>query len=238
MDNRKLCLAIVADIKHSGIVRNDRLKLAVEDISQQLNAKYKEHLIHEFALKNGDEIVGVMSSFAEGYSAYKQLYELLEHHKLKAYIGLGVGYMEDIYEKDVHKIYGTAITNAYRAVNHFLKMNKSEARQFNNYNKDITTYVYDEDQLFPYDAINHFITYINQKNAKRTKKQIEVIAYMENNPQLNYKEISTRFNYSEVNIYKILQRSEYQLVKDAEDSLRNLLTFIQKSLVHTSLELR
>jgi len=63
-------------------------------------------------------------------------------------------------------------------------------------------------------------------------------AYMENNPQLNYKEISTRFNYSEVNIYKILQRSEYQLVKDAEDSLRNLLTFIQKSLVHTSLELR
>ncbi|MEX2415109.1 MAG: hypothetical protein WD424_03115 [Paenibacillaceae bacterium] len=234
MNNRELCLAIVADIKQSGIVRNNRLKFAIEEVSTQLNAKFKPYIIHEFALKNGDEIVGVMSSFAEGYSAYNQLYELLEYHKLKAYIGLGFGYMEDIYERDIHKIYGTAITNAYRAVNHFLKMNKSNARQFNNYNKDITTFVYDEDILFPYDSINHFITYINQKNAKRTKKQKEVIAYIENNPHLNYKEISAHFNYSEINIYKIIQRSEYQLVKDAEDSLKSLLVFIQNSLINKS----
>jgi hypothetical protein len=234
MNNKELCVAIVADIKHSGIVRNDRLKLAIEEVSRQLNASFEGYIINEFTLKNGDEIVGVLSSFAEGYSAYKQLYELLEYHKLRAYIGLGFGYMEDVYEKDVHKIYGTAITNAYRAVNHFLKLNKSNARQFNNYNKDITTFVYDEDSLFPYDAINHLITYINQKNAKRTKKQIEVIAYIEENPQLNYKEISAHFNYSEINIYKIIQRSEYQLVKDAEDSLKGLLAFIQTSLINKS----
>jgi hypothetical protein len=234
MNNRELCLAIVADIKQSGIVRNDRLKLAIEEVSKLLNAKFDQYIINKFTLKNGDEIVGIMSSFAEGYAAYKQLYELLEYHKIRAYIGIGFGYMEDIYEKDVHKIYGTAITNAYRAVNHFLKMNKSYARQFNNYNKDITTFVYDEDTRFPYDAINHFITYINQKNAKRTKKQIEVIDYMENNPHLNYKEISAHFNYSEINIYKIIQRSEYQLVKDAEDSLKSLLVFIQNSLINKS----
>jgi hypothetical protein len=232
MKNRELCVAIVADIKDSGIVKNNRLKFAIEEVSRQLNASFEGYIINEFTLKNGDEIVGVMSSFAEGYSAYKQLYELLEYHKLRAYIGLGFGYMEDIYEKDVHKIYGTAITNAYRAVNHFLKLNKSTARQFNNYNKDITTYVYDEDSLFPYDIINHLITYINQKNAKRTKKQIEVIAYIERNPKLNYKEISAHFNYSEINIYKIIQRSEYQLVKDAEESLKGLLEFIQTSLIN------
>jgi len=234
MRNRELCVALVADIKQSGIVRNDRLKYAIEEVSKQLNAAFKEHIITEFSLKNGDEIVGVMSSFVEGYSAYKRLYELLDEHKLRAYIGIGFGYMEDKTERDVHKIYGTAITNAYRAVTQFLKMNKSSARQFNNYNKDITTFVYDEEMLFPYDAINHFITYINQKNAKRTKKQIEVISYIEKNPHLSYKEISVHFNYSEINIYKIIQRSEYQLVKDAEESLKDLLEFIQNSLVNKS----
>ncbi len=238
MNNRELCLAIVADIKQSGIVRNDRLKLAIDEVTKQLNAKFKACIITEFTLKNGDEIVGVMSSFAEGYSAYKQMYELLEVHKLRAYIGLGFGYIEDTDELDIHKVYGTAITNAYRAVNQYLKLNKSNARQFNSYNKDITTFVYDEIGLFPYDAINHFITYINQKNAKRTKKQIEVITYMENHPHLSYKEVAAHFDYSEINIYKIIQRSEYQLVKDAEESLKGLLQFIQDSLINKSSEFK
>lgn len=56
MKIRELCVAIVADIKQSGIVRNDRLKYAIEEVSKLLNAAFKEHIITDISARKGTYI--------------------------------------------------------------------------------------------------------------------------------------------------------------------------------------
>jgi predicted DNA-binding protein YlxM (UPF0122 family) len=84
------------------------------------------------------------------------------------------------------------------------------------------------DEGLPFEVINHLIRYINENYEKRTEKQKEVINLIETNPEIAILEIVSKMGITESSVYKMIQRSNYQLVKDAQFSLMILLDFIQE----------
>ncbi|SDN81984.1 Winged helix-turn-helix DNA-binding [Paenibacillus sp. yr247] len=235
--SEKSYFTIALDVKNSSDKKLISQKL--EHISKKMNSRLKtlNHYAHiPFKVRMGDEIIAVFPSFSEGYDAYNELYNMLnkdlfgyEEKKLAAYIGVGFGFLDDENELDLHKINGSSLTSAFKARDYFLKNNKGYSRQYNQYNKYITTFFYSLDEGLPFEVVNHLISYINEICEKRTDKQKEVINLIELNPEISHLEIAKRVGTTENGVYKILQRSNYQLVKDAQFSLKKLLSFMQEN---------
>lgn len=234
---RQSFITIALDVKNS--TKQESVTKELQDIAKKLNKKLKvqrfdKDCLIPFTIRRGDELIAIFSSFSKGYDAYFELYTLLNTAsenglKLSAYIGIGLGFMDDSAETNLDRINGTSINSAFRARDYFLKKNKSYSRQYNQYNKLINTFSYSLDENVPYEVINHLISYINENCEKRTEKQKEVVNLIEINPEITSVEIAAIIGITENGVYKILQRSNYQLVKDAQFSLRKLLDFIQQN---------
>ncbi|WP_127534377.1 cell cycle transcriptional regulator TrcR [Paenibacillus kobensis] len=227
---RQSFMTIAMDIRNSS--KQELVTNELDHIAKKINHKEREHCHIPFSIRRGDEMIAVFSSFSAGYDAYCELYDWIEESsndrvKLSAYIGLGFGYIDDESERSLDKINGTAINSAFRARDFYLKQNKSYSKQYNQNVKDIHTFAYSLDETIPYEAINHMISNINAIGANRTDKQKEVVGLIEKNPELTSMEIADLIGITENGVYKIIQRSHYQLVKDAQYSLRKLLDFIQ-----------
>ncbi|MGO4540486.1 winged helix-turn-helix domain-containing protein [Paenibacillus sp. 2TAB19] len=234
---RQSYMTIALDVKNS--TKRELVTKELKEIAKKLNSRLKNELINKeclipFTIRRGDELIAIFSSFSRGYDAYFELYSLMNavsenDLRFSAYIGIGLGFIDETDETNLDFINGSSINSAFRARDYYLKKSKSYSKQYNQYNKYISTFVYSLEDGTPYEVINHLLSYINENGEKRTDKQKEVVALIENNPEITNVEIADHIGITENGVYKIVQRSNYQLVKDAQFSLKKLLDFIQQN---------
>ncbi len=255
---RACCIAI--DIKGSEEIENKNLLIKKLKIRiQDLNIKYKNTLIVPFDIIRGDEIIGVLASFKDGYSAYRDFEFLCEELKIEAYCGMGLGIVDtnlDIklnflntkgvllnsFEKfdsnyDLEQINGSAIISAFRARDLFLKgmgkkSNSQEIYLFENTN-NVSIFVYNNESEIPYQIINYLIYEVNKHWHECSDLQKHALKiYEESNYQLAYKEIGIKLNYSKnaaQNARSILQNARTELFKNKIETVNEMLDYVERN---------
>lgn len=221
----KKCVCLTADVIDSRI-KNKYKEL--QDITNELNLKFKNILITKFTVRAGDEIFGLVNGFDKGYSVFKELYKLSKKYEVPLYVGVGFADIFDQNLTDPNTVNGKAIWNSADAI----RMLK-DSKQINNLkslDKNFLFLFFVGNNFNNYMAINYLLYFIMEKVIKRTEKQTKAIELIENNPNKHYKELGPNLNYdinnSESNISKLLKRAEYNIVKEAEKNLVCLINIL------------
>lgn len=225
------CAAIATDIIDS---RKFHSESVLNDIVGDLNRIFHNSLVTPFSVRMGDEIIGAVANFSDGYNVLTELYRITKKHRIGMYVGLGFGTIDTEERIDIHRVNGSAIRSAITARDSYVKNQTSTSALFNRHQTQYRFFAYAEDSFIPYRAINHYLHFLMEKLETRTDKQIEIIELMERNPELTYKEIGDLLGLSkhaESNISRLLARADYHLVKDAEQSLLDLLDFMQSQVM-------
>ncbi|PLR85686.1 MULTISPECIES: SatD family protein [Bacillus] len=224
----KKCVCISADVIDSRVKSKHK---ELVDIANELNLKYENEIITKFTVRAGDEIFGVVHDFDKGYRVFKDLFKLSKTHQVPLYVGVG---FDDIFNQnliDPNTVNGKAIWNSADAIK-ILKDSKKIAH-LKTLDKNFLFLFLVGHKFNHYMAINYLLYFIIEKVIKRTEKQNKAIELIENNPDKNYKEIGLNLDYdinnAESNISKLLNRAEYNIVKEAEENLINLINILYEN---------
>jgi hypothetical protein len=224
----KKCVCLSADVIDSRFKSKHK---ELQDITNELNFKYENVLITKFTVRAGDEIFGIVNGFDNGYSVFKELFKLSKTFKVPLYVGVG---FEDILNQnltDPNTVNGKAIWNSADAIK-ILKDSKKK-KNLKSLDKNFLFLFLVGNNFNNYMAINYLLYFIMEKVIKRTEKQNKAIELIENNPNKNYKELGLKLDYdinnSESNISKLLNRAEYNIVKEAEENLVSLINTLYEN---------
>jgi hypothetical protein len=227
--NKYICIA--GDIVNSSKFNSETM---LAEIINDLNTKYKKTIVTPFAVRLGDEIIGTLDSFSDGYRVLLDLYGHMKKHNKGMYVGIGFGRIDNPSTQDIHKVNGSAIRSAISARDEYLKKRHPESDLFLQNKSHFSFFAKVEDFPFPCKAINHFMYQIYEQLENQTEKQSEVIQIMERSEKITYKEIASKLgvrNDNEANISKLLKRSNYKLVQEAKQGLFELLDYLQEGIL-------
>ncbi|MEB2631964.1 SatD family protein [Peribacillus frigoritolerans] len=202
------------------------IRIKLKSICHQLNVKYNKYLAVEFQIKDGDSVIGVLSSFQLGFLVYRDVRKLAWLHDLNLYFGLGFGTLDTGEVIDPDEINGSSVINAFSAIN-FAK--NDELQKYNH----VRFFAYDDTGIIPYQAINSLVHVIYNEFSGKTPKQRDLIKVMELNPELTQEEIGEKMGYeknAKENINKLLSRTNYDLYKDMQKDVFDLLKKLQRIL--------
>ncbi|PTM59386.1 SatD family protein [Desmospora activa] len=220
------CICIAGDVKKSRQMEGQHLITALQQCEDKLNKSFSEELLIPFAVRNGDEIVGVLKEFPQGYLAAKTMMEELRGKGIHLYIGLGLGELEST-QATIHTMNGTAVYHAFQARDHFLKQQHQQAKPWLLGEDASSFFFYDE--AVPYQALNALTYSIWEKIVHRSEKQQNVIRLIQENPQFSYEQIGKKLGYKSAKstVSYLLSRAHYPLVQAMEASLMQLLHRLQ-----------
>lgn len=207
-------------------MESQHLVTALQQCEDKLNRSFSEDLLVPFAVRNGDEIVGVLKSFSQGYLAAKMMMEEMRAAGISLYIGLGPGLLEST-EATIHTMNGTAVLNAFQARDQFLKKKHQQAKPW--LFKEDATAVFFYGEGVPYQALNALVYSILEKTYHRSEKQQNVIRMIQEHPNLSYEQIGKKLGYKSAKstVSYLLTRAHYPVVQAMENSLMQLLHDLQ-----------
>lgn len=227
MDNYPYCACIAIDVRGSEKIENKgEIYRKLSKMAYILNRKYKGSLLVSFGIRKGDELIGVVSTFAKGYKIYQDIRLLAWRYEVSLYFGLGLGKLETGEVKNLDKINGTAIINAFRARDECLK--KNDAIYVSS--SDHVLFFAKGETNMPSNIINAMIYTIYNEMSGRTQKQKELMKILELNPEMTYEEIGQKLGYKEnskENVSKLLNRTNYTLYKEMKNDLIDFLIILQ-----------
>lgn len=229
LERERFCAAIAVDLKDSRKFSSEKVLSRIVD---DLNHTYQQSLVTPFSVRMGDEIIGAVANFSDAFLVFRDLYHQTKLQKVGLYVGLGFGMIDTEERIDVHRVNGSAIRSAITARDSYVKQ-QTESSIFNKHHANLQFFTYAENEMIPYNALNHYLHYILEKWEMRTDKQNRIINLLDENQELTYKEIGNLLGQpqnAESNISRLLTRADYRLVKDAEKSLLDLLDFLQHQL--------
>lgn len=228
---RGCCISI--DVKGSENIREkELLVLEFEELLNEINKKYKSDLLIPFEFRRGDEVIGVILSFANGYRVYEDFNDFCNAKNLEMYVGVGLGSIDTgLHIKDLEKINGSAVVSAFRARDEFLK-----SKEFmKNYNwrseNKAQLFVYSNEDI-PYSIINYQAFLIHEHFNQRTDIQKKAIVAKENNPQLTVHELGVIISYKKnhaQNFFSALKNAKYEEYKEMKNMLIDLLNYVEKN---------
>ncbi|PEC13560.1 hypothetical protein [Bacillus thuringiensis] len=185
-------------------------------------------MVIPFQIRRGDEILGVISSFVNCFEVYRDVRHIALKCKINLYFGVGFGTLDTKRITDINCINGSAVINACRAVDNYLK-NNSEEMIFNycQKNQPVKFFALGGENI-PYEAINALV-YTIYNELIDSEQQRELIQLIELHPEMTYEEIGVNLGYNinnaKSNVTTILARSKY---KEYVQMQKALLKFLQK----------
>ena len=230
-DEQLQAVCILADVIAS---RSIDKKQELRGIVDNLNTIFGEVSLSRFVVRNGDEIFGILQSFADGYNALKQLYYESEASSVPLYVGVGFGYITNEDLNNPHEVNGSAVWSASEALG-TVKSERIVTTKNSVISKSFKFRMKLAEELSaPDEILNYQAYFILERMRKRTDRQTEIVRAIEREGQhIQYEQLGEQYGYDHnksVNISKLLSRAEYHLVAGAEDSLRGLLDFYQQML--------
>lgn len=221
-----VCFAL--DVKHSRQMDKKRLLMILNDLKETINKRFHKDLLVPFAIRNGDELVGVIGNFSSAYPLIKYIYSQSCFHQCPFYSGIGIGELETD-TADVHTINGSAVLCAFAAREH-LKEKKEKTKIWSE--NENTTSFYILAEALPFEPLNTLLGWILETKRNWTDKQKQVIHLIEQFPGWTYEKIGRHLGYKSPisTVSYLLKRAEYQKVKATEASFTELLILYQTLL--------
>ncbi len=215
------------DVKRSSVVEKQLLTNTLLDCKEKLNDRYMPSLIVPFDIRKGDELIGVINQFSDTRELIELVYEIFSAAELHYYLGIGVGFLENN-ETSIHTANGSAVLNALSARDEELK-NKGDAGKVW---QKIDNEVFFSSKQIPSSALNSLYLTILDKKSQWTKKQQDVISFVERNPDWTFEKIGQELGYKspKSTVSYLLARSQYLRVKTMENSFDELMVFFETSL--------
>src|SRR5690625_755227 len=105
MSDRFACIAL--DVVDSRKITAAKLEKLLQKLTEDLNSKYENDLLMPFAIRNGDEVIGIFHRFAVSCKALEYILEKTE--EFAVYAGCGFGEMNTSNNIDVHTSNSAAI---------------------------------------------------------------------------------------------------------------------------------
>lgn len=229
MDKSSICIA--ADVQNSSRLKREGFIDALSSCSQLLNESFAADLLIPFDVRNGDELVGVLKSFSAGYLAAEKMLETLQREEIYLYVGAGLGQLDRV-DATAHTMNGSAVLNAFRARDQYLKKQDPEAKTWRIGDGQGSRFFFYSD-TYPYAALNALAFSIRDRKHHRTDKQREVIKAIHENPDFSYEQIGKKLGYKspKSTVSYLLSRADYHVVGAMEESLGQLLDDLQKWFV-------
>lgn len=193
--------------------QNDTLSFLTGMINK-LNDLFKKNIVFPFHIRGGDEVIGVLNSFAEGYRAFHEIWLLAIEHKFKVRVGLGFGKYDTPDVTDIHQINGSSVISAFRARDKYLKNNENVFYQLSG---PVQFYSFSNALDIPYGSINAVI-YTMYELVKTEKQRALVWALQTSEPDLTYEEIVK---------YKLIDRPEWDNQKNDRASISKMVKRMQ-----------
>jgi hypothetical protein len=222
-----ICFA--ADVKQSKRMKKDHLIDVLEECQQTINKQFEHDLLVPFAIRNGDELIGVMKNFSNAYSLISHIFQQSQLRRCPFYLGIGIGELETD-EINVHTMNGSAVLHAFAARDKHLKEKSEKAKIWND--SETETSFYFSSELVPHEPLNALLNVIVTTKRKWTDKQKQVIELMEQFPEWTYEKIGKHLGYKSPisTVSYLLKRADYQKIKAVEDSFTQLLLLYENLL--------
>lgn len=202
----------ICDIKGSRKIKDwPNILLNSRQILNDLNQKFQDIMLVNFAFTVGDEFQGVTTQPS-------RVYDILSYLKIympaNFYCGIGLGDIE-INLPDKTGMRGEGFYRAREALN----VCKGQRRQ---------ALVISGSGFFD-KTVNSILFLIESIERTWTKRQKEIANFYRIHPELTYEEIGKHFSVSKQNIYKILRSSLYEAVKDGISTLKMLFDYVNQN---------
>ncbi|WP_349407387.1 SatD family protein [Pseudalkalibacillus sp. SCS-8] len=220
------CVCIASDVKDSRKKNKTELLESLMSCIKSLNDTYKEDLLVDFDIRNGDELIGVVKSFKKSYEIAVTMKSILQKSNITLYIGLGLGELETS-NPTIHTMNGSAILNAFDARDRFLKEKHPDSKHWILDEKESSLFFYGKG--YPYQALNALHFAIQEKKEKRSDKQNEVISLVKKKPDATYEQIGKELGYKSAKstVSYLLSRAQFHIVNEMEKGLTDLLRNLQ-----------
>lgn len=228
------CACIAMDVVGSEEFKDkEEVRVKLKKIANALNKRYKSVLVVPFQVRKGDEIVGVVSSFSKGYKVYRDVRRYAWKLKLQLYFGLGLGNLDTGSVTDVNEINGSAVINAFRALdNHLKDKTFLKTYAYQKYEQHVSFYALGIKGV-PFRAINALVYTIYNELNGNTEKQRELVKRADMDTNLTFEELGGQIGYTmnaRENVSKLFSRLGYEKYNEMQDDLIDLLDTVQQNL--------
>ncbi|MDQ0230684.1 SatD family protein [Metabacillus malikii] len=226
------CIAIDLINSEKMLNQNENLTL-LKRLINQLNEQYSGKVVVPFQIRGGDEVIGVVNSFAGGYHVAHDVWLFSLEKKMKVRIGIGFGKYDTLDTIDPNLINGSCVISAFRARDKFLKLTKDNPYALTG---PIQIYAYANELQIPFQAVNALM--YTMYELIKTEKQQKLVFILQQYPDENYEQIAERLGYlkdstsqnNRSTISKMLKRMKYKTFTQIKIDIAHLLSSYQNLL--------
>jgi len=197
-------------LKDRAVIQNEILNLL-----SNLNKKFSDHIIADFMITLGDEFQGVLKNTKPILKIFKYIKENLP---VEFYCGVGVGSIETPLSRKPSEMDGSAFHRSREALEEAKK--KRIEIVFKSDHEEID---------FPLNSIMELILYVQNK---WTKRQREVISFLESQKDVNLSVVAKHFRVSKQAISKIIRAAGWKAIRKAEKVVEHYLELLEQSKPH------
>ena len=200
---------ITVDIKSSTTLngyQRELIQKRIFDVIERLKEKLAEDLF-TIGMTAGDEFQVVINSPEKAIDIFRFLRDNLG---TKFYFGMGIGSVEAVAEDlQPSEMYGSAFYSSRKA------LDRAKKKQV-----EIVFSTGDEKLDFQLNTLIELIQFVRRK---WTKRQREILNFMESHEEIKQKDIAEHFGVSKQAISKTIKASGFELVRRAERLIETLL---------------
>lgn len=204
---------ITVDIKGSKKLKNRaEIQNKILNLLNSLNKEFSSFLIADFLMTLGDEFQGVLKKTNVILNVSKYVKENLP---VEFYCGVGIGYIETPLSEKPSEMDGSAFHNSREALKEAKKKNIELV--FKSHSEEIDF------------LLNSVMKLILHVKSKWTKRQIEVISFLESQENIKLSDAAEKFQISKQAISKIVRTAGWRAVRNAEKVVEYYLKLLEQS---------
>lgn len=220
MKQPSMCMAI--DIVNSSKMNKEILNQELHALIKKLN-EGTATLIQPFTIRNGDEVIGLFSTFNDTLPLIEIVHWWVEKYETGCYVGLGIGYIETS-ATNVHEMNGSAVLSAVAA--------QKESKERTKRQKSPSITVRFHSVEVPAEPVQALYDVLENIQLDWTEKQRKVIQLKEEHPNWTLERIGESLGLRSPRSATShhLSRANYSTVHKIKKSMDELLSYYSKVL--------
>lgn len=218
--NSKPHVAVIGDIIDSKNIKNRlEIQMKLQNILNDINIKYSDHIESRFMITLGDEFQGLMNSG-------ENVLDIIEYIQIKMSpihirFGIGIGKIET----EINQIPFGADGPAYHHARNMINKIKNTEKKNKSSNSNIMLES-DGDHMNLEILLNTILSLCTTITQRWTPRQREAVFDCILNGD-NQREAATRLNINQSAVYKLLSKADYYSYRNAMDTVSQTLKNIK-----------
>ena len=196
---KRVCV-ITVDLRKSRMLADrEAIQRDILNLIKELNSRFKSDILAEFMMTLGDEFQGVLKSPKKALEVFRYIKKKLP---ASFYCGVGVGGIDTPLSNKPSEMDGPAFHRSRDALDEAKKKKLDIVVKSGNHELD--------------SLVNILMKLTLYIRGRWSKRQREIIEYIESREGIMEKEVAKHFNVSRQYISKVIKESGWRIVKEAE----------------------